>query len=70
VEEKLASEIQHQLAGMVERLVEEFEPAVPREVIESRAQQALTEIGTPRVVAFLPILVYRSVREDLERRAS
>jgi hypothetical protein len=70
VEARLPSEVQLQIQGVVNRLVDEFDPIVRREAIETQARRKLDEFRDARVVNFLPVLLYRYVREDLERIAS
>ncbi len=70
MEARLPTDVQHQLKGVVNQLADEFARALPREVVESRAHAKLVEFGDARVVVFLPVLVYRYVREELRANAS
>jgi hypothetical protein len=58
--------VRHQLNGLVDRLADEYESVLPRKAIEDRARDKLNDFEDAKVVAFLPILVYRYVREDLQ----
>ena len=66
----LSPEIKHQLDGVVENLADEFQGVVPRTEVEQRARAKVDQFAGARIVAFIPTLVYRYVREKLQSKAS
>ena len=64
--------VARQLKAVAERLCREFAPAGGAAAAEIRAQvrEARHEFGSPPVVAYLPVLVERTVRRRLLARTS
>jgi len=58
---------QSAIDGLVERLVAQF-PELPRKAIVDRVEGAVGGYAEARVRDFVPVLVERSVREDLGSR--
>jgi hypothetical protein len=49
----------------VQRLVEEFKGTIPSETVVQSAEEAVNAYRDARVTDFIPLLVYRSAREQL-----
>lgn len=57
--------IKDPLPGLCQRLAREFDGAVPREVIDQAAQEALEELDDARIREFVPIFAWRTARASL-----
>lgn len=62
-----ADHVERQLAAVADRLCREFAPAggPGAATIRDRCLEARAAYGSPRVIAYLPILVERAVRRGL-----
>ncbi len=49
----------------VQRLVDEFKGLIPSETIVRSAEEAIGAYQNARITDFIPLLVYRSTREQL-----
>jgi hypothetical protein len=49
----------------VQRLVEEFKGTIPREIVMRSAKEAMGAYQDARISDYIPLLVYRSTREQL-----
>jgi hypothetical protein len=67
MDQRLSPELQQQYKGTVRSLVNEFRDRVPSESIEQRANHTLEQFHGARVMNFVPALVYRYTREELQR---
>ncbi len=61
---------ENQLGRMVDRLVRDFADRVPEATVRTQVAQAVRELGEPKIVQFVPVLVDRSVRQHLRGLAA
>ena len=58
------------VGDQVDRLVAEFANRYPREEIERHARVALAQFEGARITDFVPIFVYRDVKQRLQDQAT
>ena len=59
-------ELHEQLRHLTQHLVDEFGDRMPRDVIEARTHKHLEQFRDARVSTFVPTLVYRYTREEIQ----
>ena len=62
--------VEQQVAHVAERLVHDYQGRVPGQVVRGMVDEAFSGYAQARVLQFVPVLVDRSVRQQLRTRAS
>jgi Protein of unknown function (DUF3562) len=62
--------VEDQVARVADRLAQEYAETVPDGVVRGLVTEAFRPLRDARVTQFVPVLVARSVRQQLRTRAS
>jgi hypothetical protein len=62
--------IEDQVAKVADRLASEYADRVPDRVVRDLVHDAYLPLSSARVTQFVPVLVDRSVREQLRRQSA
>ncbi len=67
-EDTLSVSVGAQLERLTDRLVVEYADTAPAEEVRGLVEAAVVDLGEPRVLTYVPVLVDRAVRAELRQR--